>query len=336
VGWLEPAPDGKAGRDGPHLLAWYHTPPPQSLLISVRTGKITPLPPVLESYGIDTPWPIVDRGDEGIWLWDPGAMDWRCRLDGPLAKGVFPSPDLRFVLCRPRDQQRDVPIQLFDARTGKLLWQLHLPFLGGHHFAPDSRRLVISSQPRPGALRLACYDVDAKKLLWQRDWEDELCFVHFSRDTHTIAVDFHHLHRTELLDGQSGETRCMLPVGEQVGPESAFTADGRTLFVNEQRWAGTTPWWLTQMDRLLARTERDMRVVSIYDVPSGRRLFRERTANPKAWRMPQERRCVVLMSDHGIECWDIPPARPLAWIVGVPMVVGVTLVVTGKAWRPRV
>jgi hypothetical protein len=333
VGWLAPAADGNADRDGPFLLAMYRDSQAQSLVISARTGEVTTLPPVVPTYGIDMPWPIVDRGEEGIWLWDPATSDWRCRLDGPLAKGVFLSPDLRLVLCRPRGELKDAPIQLFDSQTGELYWQMRLPLSGGHHFAPDSRRLIISSRLRPGALRIACYDLENKRLLWQRDWDDDSCFVHFSRDGQTLALDFGELHRTELLDAHSGETRHTLPVPEQVGTESTFTRDGEMLFVNEQAWAGTTPFWQGWLDRLFAGRVRNMRTVSIYDVPSGRRLFRERTEHPVQWRITPDRRSVVLLSDDGIACWDIPPARPLRWIVGVPVGLAAVLQVARFGWR---
>jgi hypothetical protein len=335
VTWLTPPSDAPSAGEGPYVLGMYHAKTGASRLISARSGRTTLLDGEIDSqsWGETLPWLVVDRGAHGLWLWDLVEMQWRGRLDGALTLPVSHTRDERLILCRPRGVNTNAPIQLFESRTGALHWQVPVWIPGRTHLSPDSRHFINTCWPRPGRLRLTAYDVRKKAPIWEREWVDEGFLTRFSRDGKMLAMDFHDLHRTEVLDVDSGATRYTLTLPPKVGAESAFTRDGQLLVANEQLWAGTTPFWRNLFDRFSARPDRDFRVMSIYDAPSGQRLFQERTADPVQWHVTSDARRIVMLNKEGIECWDIPAPRPMGWIIGSPMAAGFAVMAVRMSWR---
>jgi hypothetical protein len=353
--WNASPPDGTFTRDGSTFAVTYTTNGTQHIrLVNTRTGKAMILDNArLLSLSKDSRCLVAERTGARAWIWDLALQKWRCRIEGDIAPVITFSPDNRLIAFAEHESKKVTPIRFIDAQTGKSHWQFHFTdrrWLPGRPpseyeaFSPDSRLFLMTAQPQSWRLRLILCDVQKKLRLWERTWRDDWgCEPLFTPDSRTVIAAFADAGRVEILDAETGQSRFTIPLGRSTELAADLTGDGRTLVVAQRGPMGSS-FWGELRERFFAPEFEQPCIFNVYDVETGRELGGLRTEQPLMWGTSKDRRSLVLFYGNGghtspststtIHCWDIPPGKPLRWVLGVPLGIGLVGLM-GAAWRRR-
>jgi hypothetical protein len=329
-------------------------------LVNTRTGKALVLDDSrLLSLSEDSRTLVAERTGRGGWIWDLALEMWRCRVEGELAPFITFSPDHRLLACAAHESKKNVPVSFFDVQTGKALWQIHcnegrsLPGMVPveyETFSPDSRFFLMTAQPQQWHFQLSLYDVQTKQRLWERTWRDRFANTPlFTPDSRTVIATFSDAGLVEIIDAESGQSKFTIPIPNPIQLDPLLSKDGRTLLVDERPGAQPPSFWSELRERFFAPAFKDPFIYHVYDVETGGELGNVRSEWARSWGLTTDRRSLLLLVPHAglagflgqtpntgatLYCWDIPAAKPLRWVLGVPLGIGL-LGLAIAVWRPR-
>ncbi|MFQ5426342.1 MAG: hypothetical protein ACE5EV_04605, partial [Gaiellales bacterium] len=148
-----------------------------------------------------------------------------------------------------RDRGRELPVLLFDARSGRHLATLsgHRATISGLAFSPDGRRLASAGYDRKGFL----WDVAERRLLSVLPVPQETATqcMRFDPTGRWLCIGFFD-GSVRAYDAQSGEPSWVVPTGQGLIMSIDFDARGeRMLVVGNQ--GGSSVWELPYRNRLL-------------------------------------------------------------------------------------
>jgi hypothetical protein len=315
-------------------------------LINTRTGKVTDLEDAWgEAVSPDPRFLIIRRAD-GEWAWDAQAMDWLCPVAGP-KPAVIASSDGRWIAVLAQETGADEsPIEIRDAKTGKTWWRFAACSWYEARFSPDGRCFLLPAKPKAGQLQLTLYDVRDKKQLWQRSWmEDFHSPPHFTPDSNAIVVGLSDRRQVAILDAATGADRRTLPFPHANQLDTFLSRDGRTLTVLEDPSLDLPSFWDEWLERWTDRPRGREDLIHICDVQTGRERYRlpAELLVDIAWRTEDDGSVIIRRNEYEsgvavattIICWDLPPRKPLRWVIGVPVAVGAALYALRLAVRLR-
>jgi hypothetical protein len=275
-------------------------------ILDMRTGKATVIEDArLRAITPDSRALIADRSDDGTWIWDLEAMDWRrARLESAAPDTLGFSPDGRWMVSAPHEETKPVAIRFFDLRTGRLHWEFQTltanrdvrdgdlqidPGLGPlctagigglrqeMSFSPDGRLFVFRTQPSPGQWRTALYDVERKSLRHESITPDGSAISsYFTRDSRVLInagpTDI------ELVDVEAGIPRLRIDLPDSLHGEAFLSPDGRTLYALRYPSPAEPTAWRDFLDEYLpwlhfGRTREGFMAVHAFDVDTGRELW---------------------------------------------------------------
>jgi hypothetical protein len=352
------------GANGRCMVVGYRAEdaPSQTRVADTGTGKIT----VIDDAGLiavspDSRWLIADRGEEGVWLWDIAGACWHAPL--PELK----APPVRRVIDRVSDVWIDNAghatalryytsavrgLHFYAARRAtrrvRMLYSLALVDLwqypgDGRIFSPDSRFLLCTTNRERERPQWTIYDVETGKRLWQRAWEQNPGEPMFTPDSRRLVVPLRNAAEVEIIDAGTGATERTIELVGLEGPSAGLTRDGRTLVISATPPELERHWMLARIADWLGLSEdADPTVIRAFDVETGATVGELATAACGDHWLTDDRRFLVTVtseSDEGggtttaIRCWDMPPRKPLRWVVGVPVALGLTLLSLRFSWR---
>ncbi len=211
-------------------------------------------------------------------------------------------------------------------------------------FSPDAQWVLWCAAGEPTSPQFVCNDVQTGNLLWRRIWPVIPAEARFTPDSRHLVVRLPDAAEAEVLDAATGATERTIAMPGLAGQNALLRCDGRTLAaaVTEPE---PEPFWLLAKVRawLPDRPEPAPRmVVRFFDFATGEPIGEVMCEDTGEWWLTADRQGLIAVYDETdergvaqtvIQCWDIPPHRPLRWIVGVPLALGVVFVSLRFGWR---
>jgi hypothetical protein len=303
---------------------------------------------------------IADRGKEGVWVGDLADGSWRCRLEhahadklmqarhrfvddliviglrrlpvrGPRRLGAF----RRWGLARDTGR-RSVWVDLNSDRGEA----------DGPRFSPDGRFVLWYEMGNAGQVQFVRYDVRTGEPRWRRTWTPRPGRLLFTPDSARLVVPLPDTGQVEMLDATTGVTDCTIALLPPLDEKWNFRCDGRTLTVDAVQ-PDEEPYWLwkTILEWLPVLPEpASMMAVRVLDLATGEWVGETAFEATGEWWLTADRRSVIAVYRDNdqtgpvrtvICCWDVPPHKPLRWIIGVPVALGGALVSLRIGWRHR-
>jgi hypothetical protein len=188
--------------------------------------------------------------------------------------------------------------------------------------------------------------------LWNRDWPGkELHWVTYlpgpDRLLALSGVDADTHDRLELLATETGETRLTLPLDPK--DQHHWLEQGTRLALCEKHFGDTakrSPLWEFVEERVLgaffpsvSRRDSTPATTWVFDTETGAELCRLELAGADLYDFAADGRSLFFYQEAGqsgeatLSCYDVPPRRYWAWIIGVPLFAGVQLAVLRAGWR---
>jgi hypothetical protein len=345
--------------DGSALLLHYHDADKTAHIcaLSTRTGQaVTLIGGTALAVAPDARCVIAYRGDDGVWVGDLTDGSWRCRLEqarSDKAQQVehqliveyraFQRERLRFRTALWRFRSNDGKLRKTARVTTWVDLENEVAF-DGPVFSPDGRCVLWRELGKAGQEWFVLYDVHTGEPRWRRTWTAQAGRPLFSRDSLRIIVPRPGTGQVEVLDATTGATLRSIALPAPLGNDPQFTWDGRTLTVaatlpdEEPHWV-----WKKVLDWLPERAEpAPMMIVHICDVATGEWVGEAMCEQTGAWWLTDDRRSLIAVYGENdetgpvgtiIRCWDVPPRKPLRWILGVPAALGGVLVSLRYGWR---
>ncbi len=302
---------------------------------------------------------IADRGKEGVWVGDLPAGSWRCRLEQAHAEQLtkaqheFINDEIANRMDRARLRWRgDGRLWAPGAvvrKTGGRSILANGPDRDGAAtdcpaFSPDGRWLLWCEMGKAGQVRFALYDVRTGEPRWRRIWTPHPTQPLFTPDSSRIVVPLPDTGQVEVLDAATGVTERTIALPAALGEAPQFRCDGRTLAVDAMQPEDEPSWlWNRVLEWLPNWPELGpMMSVRIFDVATGDLVGETAVEATSEWWLTDDRRGIIAVYGENDEngpvatvicCWDVPPRKPLRWILGMPLALGVGLVSLRYGWR---
>ncbi len=313
---------------------------------------------------------IADRGDDGIWVGDLADGSWRYCLDGARLP-VAEKQRQEDLLLQQHDRllvhylgavrihyrtKRGGFAQRWPGlgrrgRRAQVIWDAFslIDRVGTRGdtamFSPDAQRVLWRTGREKASPQFVCYDPQTGKPLWRRTWPVPPADTRFTPDSRYIVVRLVQAGTAEVLDAATGAAVRTIALPELTGHDAALRCDGRTL-CTAVALPEPEPSWLEAKIRewLPDRPEpAPQMVVRVFDFATGAPLGEALIDETGDWWLTDDHRSLIAVyhdtDDSGavvetvIQGWDIPPRRPLRWIVGVPMALGIGLLSLRYGWR---
>jgi hypothetical protein len=203
-------------------------------------------------------------------------------------------------------------------------------------FAPDNRRMGIGPEDDRRDDLLTFVDVETGQRLPDAPNPNVL----FTTDRNVSQVD--------VLDPLTGRARYALAFSKSCQVQAELSADRKTLLITEMPRPVDPPWWRDWFDNLMPKrltgTSDSSMTVHVYDLETGEALGKVHADYSPNVEITSDRQSVLTYRDlyeggQGqpvrtvIECWDLPPARPLGKAIGIPLALGVSVIAVGYGWR---
>ena len=354
--------------DGAYLIVAYSGEKTHAIdAVSTRTGKpVTLKDGRLLAVAPDSACVIANRGDDGVWVGDLADASWRCRLEGArqtpgtaadtytgyIALAYAARNKVRLIsLTRPTGKVRRWS-NLGAVRTTAAIsrgvdWLISTNWPAGRGatwaFAPDARSLLWRERREDRQYAFSMYDLRTGKRRWQRTWTETPGQPLLTPDSRHVLVPFAEPDRVDVLDAATGETERSIALGATNGAQPVLSADGRTLSVAVSMPEPEPFWlWAKMLEWLPERAESPpLMNVRVFDFATGEQIGDVTCEETGEWWLTDDRRSIIAVyheSDddaviHTVMCgWDLQPSRPLRWIAGVPLAVGISLVSLRSLW----
>jgi hypothetical protein len=322
-------------------------------VISTRTGQTAAFDDArVVTVSPDSRWLIADRGEEGIWVADLAASTWRCRLEGARHWGqwgmdllhgenVFFAKEMDFTVSRihTRGTRYQALVRLWSP-TGRRIWRFGTFSGDNPTFSPDGRSLLWSVSAEPGQPHWGLYDVETGKLRWQRPVAGEPLFT---PDSRRIVVARSDAAQVEVISAATGETERTIELTGLSDLQLRLTRDGGALVMTAAPAEEPSPWFWTKIrDWLAPRSDAAPMVIRVYDLDTGLELGRLETDETEDYWLTEDRRSLVTVYLENvdnqtvaatIDCWDLPPRKPLRWVAGAVVAAAVLLPSFRFGWR---
>jgi len=214
---------------------------------------------------------------------------------------------------------------------------------GGLAIAPDGSCVLWDEPPEAGPARYVLYDLQTGQPRWRRAWPANLSDPLFTRDSQWLLAPRMDAWQLEVIAAATGTTErtIPLPLG---GRQPLFSRDGRTLLVTATLPKAEPFWlWAKILEWLPKRPDTvPMMTVHMFDFAMGEPVGEAACEDmSECWLTDDRRSLLTVYQEFGefgvqattIRCWDVPPQRPLGWIAGVPVGLGLALVSLRYGWR---
>jgi hypothetical protein len=332
-------------------------------VLNTQTGKITVIDDArFLAVSPDGRWIVGDRGEEGVWLWDVERSHWHVALADAKARAagrINVNNDLWldlgmtrlagvFYRHRQRTFYRLSAVRLITDGDRSLRY-----FLSDRHevsfvhdsqcFAPDSQSLLWNASVALEPRRWVLYDVHTGKPRWKRELEQGGAVPPFTPDSRQIVTLGREPAVVEVVDAAIGETLQRLPLTGLESPSLRIARDGRTLVVTSLPSEEEPHWLIAKVEQWLAppRSAPAM-LIRTFDLETGATLCESCVEEAdEYWLTEDARTLVTVTSENGDDgvvsttiCgWDMPAVKPLRWVLGAPLVVGLCLLALPVGWR---
>lgn len=300
---------------------------------------------------------LPEPGDRGtISLWDLHT-DRRQPLVGrerPWATAWFAPDGRSLVVMR---MEAGGSVEIWDVDPLRKRGTLAVARPGAPHFAPDGRHLFIMTSDAGHNPHFVVVDVQTVRVLWERTWEGEVTDVEFTTDSAGLVFADIRTGRVEIVDTHSGATRAQVDPLPPIANgwhacDSGEPITGPYLLLSAVEGDPGEPGWTTRLFEWLPSglggdgLARSVYAVAVVDTRDGRVRFRH--CDPsfmptfghfgnKIAQLSPDGASLLTAHQYGeqrmLACYDIPERRPLAWVVGVPLALGVTLIAIRGGWR---
>jgi hypothetical protein len=353
------------GADGNCVVAGYRAEdaPSQTRIADTRTGTIT----VIDEAGLiavspDSRWLIADRAEEGVWLWDIAGACWHAPLPAlkspPVPRAfdgfsdVYLAGGTSAVALRYYARTLYCGSNFHATRRGSRRVRILSSFAlvdylnqsgDGRVFSPDSRFLLCTACREGERPQWTLYDVETGKRLWKRASEQNPGDPLFTPDSRRIVVLLRNAAEVEVIDAATGATERTIRLVGLEGPSAALTRDGRALVITASLPELERHWMLAKItDWLDLREDAAPTLIRAIDLETGVTVGELPTAECGDRWLTDDRRFLVTVtseSEEGegtttvIRCWDMPPRKPLRWVVGAPVALGLAGLSLGFGWR---
>jgi WD40 repeat protein len=234
-------------------------------------------------------------------------------------------------------------LEFCDLVAGKRIAQTKIPGPRGHGvFSPDGKRLAESTQTE-----LIVYDSATAVEIWHGPWHDTLARsspLFFSSDSQALVVCSSV--SLELRSAATGTLKKSLfdTIHYAVPPTAAWSRD-RLVAFETMKWGGS--WrqgWLEEVLRHWLPAQwlppsHGPEGIYVLDARTGQALFELTDRGVESAVLSEDGLTLVTVHDTGEEdgqllrCWDVPAAKPLRWVLGMPLAAGVLLVSFRAGWR---
>jgi hypothetical protein len=324
-------------------------------VVRTATGNTTLIDDArLLAVSPDSRWLLADLGDSGVWLWDVERGDW-----GGLLEGVN-------VAARDHQVRFDHQVKLWSqylalrtltssnkvtsfTKLGRVrVWSMagiryvrEMTAGDGMAFSPDSRHLLCLGQKDPAQPQYMCFDVATAKKRWERMWSVRPGDPLFTPDSRQVIIPVGS--KAEILDMTTGDKRgdSLLGYGGDWHPQMA--RDGQTLTVAEMQDREPSHWLVEKIrDWLVRRQEIGSMVVSAFDLESQCLLGQAQAEETDQYWLTGDRRSLITVHHRHDEnqavgttiCgWDFPQHKPLRYVVGFPLGLGLIAIGLSAAWE---
>ena len=231
-------------------------------------------------------------------------------------------------------------VAFWDVASGKQRHAAKTEHLDGPLlFSPDSAYFVVNGGNIIGLFLLS--ETDSGRKLWKRELGG--FNIRFTADSQLLLV----LQGTgiEIIDVKTGETRRKVafqaPVdGMETNPEKLpiqFTKDGRLYWVREELIGFEPPGFLEKILGWLIKNSNDPKL-KVVETATGRVLGQLQGPYGNGYLSNDGRTMITpyLNADGSLSlrCWDLPLRPPLRLVVGIPLGIGLLLVLVSW-WRAR-
>jgi hypothetical protein len=341
------------GDDCGYVAAGYREEdqPSQTRIVNTRTGKTTVIEDArLLTDSPDSRWLLIDRGEEGTWLWDVAGASWHAHLPElkvpTLRKDIYAihrsytwlavhSYNSRIIRARAtRSYMGGIKI-----RRAMSIWYDTDAFSIGNSnnptFSPDSRFLLCEDSPERGHPQWALYDVAAGKRLWTRAWDQNHGEPLFTPNSRRIVVHLPNSAKVEIIDAATGEVERTIDLTGMESPSIRLTSDGRTLVASATPSSQERPWLLDKLaDWFGLGDDGAPMQIRTFDVDSGTAVGEFHVEECEDHWLTGDRQFLVTIGSDSdedgttgkiVRCWDVPPRKPLRWVLGAPACLGVAL-----------
>ncbi len=330
--------------DGSRFVLEYHDKDNTSHIrvVSTRSGQAATLDKgrVL-AVAPDGQCVIAHRDDERIWVGALTDGSWHCSLDGARFDGVarIGHNILRGGIQRAHGEWvRTTDLRLAKAPSS---FTSSRTSHNGPAFSADGRHLLWCQLREEQGAELAVYDADSGKPRWRQTWTEIPAQPRFTGDCQRVMVplpDSEQLEVRDLATGTLERTIALPGIGDE---SSMLTYAERTLAVAVTQDEEEPFWlWANLLEWLPDRPARaPLMAVRVFDFATGNPIAAVTCEDTCEWWLTEDgRNLITVYPESGvmqtiIRCWDVPPRRPLRWIVGVPLALGVGLVSLHFGWR---
>jgi hypothetical protein len=327
--------------------------------VNTRTGQAI----TLENGGLlavapDSGCAIAACGDDGIWVADLGDGSWRCRLAGASARTMRQDAMRlattwyvnRALRARPRRRTATIgyTVALSQVVSRGIDWIADVELGTWPHsapkFTPDGRYLLWRERRDDRPFMVTLYDVRTGTPRWQRTWTEVPSDPSFTPDSRHVLVPFPNAERVDMLDAATGVTERSIALPGMHGERPRLSADGRTLTIAKALPEPEPFWlWAKILEWLPNRPEPPpLMRVAVYDFETGAQIGDIVCEETNDWWLTDDRSSLITVYHESedntvvqtVICgWDLRPGKPLRWIIGVPLALGVGLMSLVFGWR---
>jgi hypothetical protein len=304
----------------------------------------------------DARWIIAARGEDGMWLWDVARACWHVPLAGAKAPPAPPTTidDLdKLAINQPmlsvavEHYRRELHGGAADRSLGiargrqhyRRLFELWQPLDSGRFFASDSKSVLFADRSDGQNVQWTLHDIASGKPVWKRAWEEYPAEPLFTPDARRMVVNVPDS-RVEIINTGTGETERTVPV--QYRGSARLARHGQTLVIADMAPEEERHWLFANIEEWFLRNQGEspavIRAVDLETgVVAGELRIGERDDH---WLTEDGRTLVTFQAENfgfsptTIRCWDMPPRKPLRWVLGVPLSLGVVLLTLRFGW-PR-
>jgi WD40 repeat protein len=328
--------------------------------VDTETGKVTVIDEA-RFLGVspDGRWIIGDRGEDGVWLWDMARSRWHVALADAKApastrlldlNGVWLAGGTDFVITHyARRTFRSVGgVKVFSSKGRGLLYSILLADRAANHgdgqsFSPDSKSLLWHASADSGTQQWKYYDVETGKPRWKRPSEQTTSQAQFTPDSRELLLYLPEHGRAEVVDADNGETMRTIPIAGLENPTVQLSRDGRRLVVIGPPPEEEPHWFIAKIEEWVAPPRGAAPLqLRAFDLQTGAAIADALIEEGDEHSLTEDARTLVTVSsergENGIVAttirgWDVPPPKPLRWVLGAPIALGLALLSLRLGWR---
>jgi hypothetical protein len=214
-------------------------------------------------------------------------------------------------------------LHFLDAATGRTLWQSPPSEWAGSRplLSPDGHFAAVGGG--------GVYDLREKRLAWAPAGQSP----EFSPDSRSVLCYGDGQLTLDIRDAATGQKQASIPIPPRIR-SAGFQTGGRQFWLAAVGEARADVGWL---DWLLSwvRPARQANYGLLLGLewPSQRVLLRVTDRAAMHCHVAPDGSYAITVHGDGIRRYDLPPPKPWAWIVGVPLATGVVLLTVRAWWR---